>query len=214
METTPLLSHSPPSSGSPPLPSSARITALTIVSIATSTLSFLYTLTTSIWIKSSPNAPNLDWATGECANYSILSAFSLALHIARHRKDPTGPFAFFAFAVDFVIGWFGVGIAALGFQELYYTPACPSGASADIGVERGCRSAVVDILLRFGCAFGVALGVIHALFVLRALVSAVRYLRQGCSTWRFPTGQFTFEFTVKVLRQEEGRNSELLAPQP
>lgn len=54
---------------------------------------------------------------------------------------------------------------------------------------------------------------VHALFVFGALVVAVRKLRQGYNTWRFPTGQLTFEFTIKVLRQEDGRDEEALVPQ-
>lgn len=53
---------------------------------------------------------------------------------------------------------FCVAIAARGFEELDFRPACPSGAGADSGGEWQCRSAVVDVLLRVGFAFGVVLG--------------------------------------------------------
>ncbi|KAJ5875241.1 uncharacterized protein N7473_012588 [Penicillium subrubescens] len=205
-EITPLLTSSSPD----PPPSFSRRTGLTILSIATSLFSFLFTITTSIWIKCSPNGPGLDWATGECANFvfnlSILSAISLALNIARHRKEPSGLYALFAFVVDALVGMWCAAFATRGFQELGFRPACPSGVGAN-SIEQ-CRSAVVDVLLRVGFAFGIMLGIVHALFVLRALVSAVRKIRQDSSTWRFPTGQITVEFTIKVLRQEERMNSE------
>lgn len=55
---------------------------------------------------------------------------------------------------------FCAAIAARGFEELDFRPACPPGAGAvrDSGVEWQCRSAVVDVLLRVGFAFGVVLG--------------------------------------------------------
>ncbi|GES61982.1 hypothetical protein PMG11_05383 [Aspergillus terreus] len=203
-ETTPLLPSSPP-----PAPSSSPRNPALILPIYISALSFLYTLPTSIWIKT---APNLDWATGICANLvfnlSIVSAFSLALNVARHRKHPEGPFAFFAFVIDVVIGLFGVTTTTFGFEELGYNPACPSG----VIVER-CRPVVVDVLLRVGLAVGLVVAFVHALFVFGALIVAVRKLRQGYNTWRFPTGQLTFEFTIKVLRQEDRRDEEALIPQ-
>jgi hypothetical protein len=74
-------------------------------------------------------------------------------------------------------------IAAIGFQEMYYTPACPPAASADIGVERECRPAVVDILLRFGLAFGIALGYVFLwVFGVRwpVLTLAVSFMLCSC----------------------------------
>lgn len=58
-----------------------------------------------------------------------------------------------------MVGLFCVAIAARGFEELDFRPACPPGASAgaDSGVEWQCRPAVVDVLLRIGFAFGVVL---------------------------------------------------------
>ncbi|KAL5358294.1 hypothetical protein BJX96DRAFT_39407 [Aspergillus floccosus] len=208
-ETTPLLPHSPPS---PPSPS--RRNPALILSISISTLSFFYTFPTSIWVKSIPNGPNFDWGTGRCANsvfnLSIISAFSLALSIARHRKSLSGPFAFFAFVIDVVIGMFGVAHATYGFEELGYTPLC---GDPGVPVEWRCRSLVVDVLLRVGLACGLGVVFVHALFVFGALVSAVRIVRLGYRTWRFPTGQLTLEFAIKVLRPEEMRDEEALVPQ-
>jgi hypothetical protein len=181
-ETTPLLPPSPPPAPSP----SPRSPAL-ILPIFISALSFLYTLPTSIWIKSSPS---LDWATSVCANLvfnlvslpspltslikqplterqSIVSAFSLALNVARQRKHPQGPFAFFAFVIDVVIGLLGVTTTTFGFEELGYRPACPSG----VIVER-CRPVAVDVLLRVGLAVGLVVAYVllyASLWLLRGL---------------------------------------------
>jgi hypothetical protein len=44
---------------------------------------------------------------------------------------------------------------------------------------------------------------LHLVFFIWDVVLGVKILWQNGVGWRFPTGQFTVEFTVKVLRQRD-----------
>ena len=71
------------------------------------------------------------------------------------------------------------------------------------------------VLLGFAIGAALAVGLVHmVLFVLRCIAAyRTRFWRQSGSgsspgTWRFPTGTFTVEFSIKLLRQESEREGE------
>jgi len=69
------------------------------------------------------------------------------------------------------------------------------------------RGMQVMILMGIAMAAALGVGIVHlVLFILRCIQAyRTRFWRpeHRPSSWRFPTGTFTVEFTIKLLRQEE-----------
>ncbi|KAF7118009.1 hypothetical protein CNMCM5793_007378 [Aspergillus hiratsukae] len=197
-------------------PASSRITTILIwSSIIISALTFLYNLTVYLVVKISPYYHFIHWGMRSSVEVllplSFLCAVASLFGIFKLTVPNGGAWLLVNLVFDPLIVFLLLLNPALRSWELSDWGYCfepsrrgPRGFP-DPGFEARCDKFASDInaAILVGVVFQMMILSLHLVFFICDVVLGVKSLRQSTVGWRFPTGQFTVEFTVKVLRQRD-----------
>ncbi|MCJ1475146.1 hypothetical protein MMC13_003806 [Lambiella insularis] len=209
-ESTPLLASETGGASSTVPPRSRTTYVLTILSLvfSLSTLVFLGVAGLILRI-AAPTYYSWNYEFFEALpaviTLAILSFFISAFNVTRLRANrPTAPLGL-SLILDLIISFYVVSSGVMGLSAIVnrYDYDCHYRNGSPSEVD-DCLTRVLPAKVFAAIAFGtaIALGVDHlVLFVMRC--RAVYLTKFWKRPWHFPTGQFTVEFTVKLLRQTQ-----------
>ncbi|KAI9039783.1 uncharacterized protein KD926_009126 [Aspergillus affinis] len=213
-ENTPLLRSVDPEpigeyeSRNPPAPNPADhslrfVTTLTWVSLVLSVFVVAFGLTVNVLDETNDGESYyIPWDLRGTIRIIAIMALSTALisflNLVRLRQSHRALWLWLNLVFDFVIAFYAVLGSCMGMTRDWYD--C-SPESQDCQLARWVK---LFISVTFG--FGFALGINHLiLFLFRCALAFQSRFWQRLQHLRLPAGQFTVEFTVKFLRQEDQR---------
>ncbi|RAO67242.1 uncharacterized protein BHQ10_003254 [Talaromyces amestolkiae] len=192
--------------------SSSRILIiLNWTSIIISALNFVYSLTVFLVVRLSSYYGYLNWTARETFQVSLLLAFLSSI---------VSLFGIYKLTFQNRSGWllinlifdplivflfmFSPAITRWEISSWVYCSA-PGRGFPDPGFEARCDkfASYISAAILVAFIFHLIILSIHLVFFICDVVLGVQRLRQNGLGWRFPTGQFTVEFTVKVLKQRD-----------
>ncbi|GFF29176.1 low-affinity potassium transport protein [Aspergillus lentulus] len=194
-----------------PTCASRIITILIWSSVITSAVTSLYSLIVHLVVKLSPYYYFLPWSMRDSIEallpLTFLCAVASLFGIFKLTVPNTGAWLLINVVFDFLIVLLFSGNPALSGPEIGNWGQCDGYRDGfpSPGFETRCDSFAdaIRAVILVGLVFELAIMTLHLVFFICDVVLGVKRLGQYSGGWRFPTGQLTVEFTVKVLRQRD-----------
>ncbi|KAK2783118.1 hypothetical protein FQN52_000460 [Onygenales sp. PD_12] len=189
-------------------PNRQAVLLLTWLSVGFSVFAFVFLVVITVVAQRYPGY-TLDWSIGEACAWMIgmtaaVAFFGFLNLVSLHIRQQALWFPL-NFVIDPFIAFFSGAFCTEGLSDSdsYY-------CSSRSGNER-CEAFAkkIQILVWVGLGLGLAVALVHLILFLFRCARALRYLfrQQSSGTLKIPTGRFSIEFTIKLLRQDDAAGS-------